>query len=272
MRKIEDDDKLGARMNSLRTVGGLIASTALAMPICAETATVAVAANFLAPLETLAELFEAETGHELVLVSGATGQLYAQIVNGAPFDVLLSADSETPTRLVDEGRADASTQFTYALGKLVLFTRAVDKFAPLDLEVLERNDFRWLAIANPELAPYGLAARQTLESLALWEPLQSRIVRGQSIAQTFAMAETSNAELAFVALSQAVAYRGVAAHFAVPSELYAPLRQDAVLLTRAADNGAARAFVNWLKGHLAAEVIAGFGYDLAEHGAGGHAD
>jgi molybdate transport system substrate-binding protein len=168
--------------------------------------------------------------------------------------------------------ADSSTQFTYAIGKLVLWTRAVDKFAPLDLDALRRNDFRWLAIANPELAPYGLAAQQTLESLALWEPLKNRIVRGQSIAQTFAMAETSNADLAFVALSQALAYQGAAAHFVVPAELHAPLRQDAVLLTRAADNGAARALVNWLKGHLAADVIAGFGYDVAEHETAGHAN
>jgi molybdate transport system substrate-binding protein len=259
-------------MRSVAIVGGLIASTALVTQAGAETATVAAAANFLAPLETLEDLFEDETGHELVLVSASTGQLYSQIVNAAPFDVLLAADEDTVARLVSEGRADASTRFTYATGKLVLWTRAVDKFMPLDLETLRREDFRWLAIANPELAPYGLAAQQTLESLALWQPLQSRIVRGQSIAQTFAMAETANADLAFVALSQAVAYQGPAAYFLVPAELHAPLRQDAVLLTRAADNGAARAFVNWLKGHLAAEVIAGFGYDVAEHGGAGHAN
>jgi molybdate transport system substrate-binding protein len=239
--------------------------------LVAETATIAVAANFLAPLETLEDLFEGETGHELVLVAASTGQLYSQIANGAPFDVLLSADEATVTRLIDEGRGDASTRFTYATGKLVLWTRAVDRFSPLDLEVLRRSDFRWLAIANPELAPYGLAAQQTLESLGLWQPLQSRIVRGQNIAQTFAMAETANAELALVALSQALAYDGRAAHVPVPAELYAPLHQDAVLLTRAADNGAARAFVNWLDGHLAADVIAGFGYDVDEH-RGDHPD
>jgi molybdate transport system substrate-binding protein len=251
----------------------LLAAAALlacAAPVRAETATIAVAANFLAPLETLATLFEHETGHELVLVSGSTGQLYAQIVNGAPFDVLLSADEEHASRLVADGRADATTQFTYAIGRLVLFTRARAKFAPLDLKTLGRADFRWLAIANPELAPYGLAAQQTLTALRLWEPLQPRIVRGQSVAQTFAMAETGNAELAFVALSQALAYEGDAAYFEIAPELHAPLRQDAVLLTRAEDNAAARAFVAWLRGHLAAEVIAGFGYGVEEQ-PGGHA-
>jgi len=244
-------------------LGLAVAAVVLTGRAPAETATVAVAANFLAPAATLQPLFESETGQELVLVAGSTGQLYAQIVNGAPFDVLLSADAEHPTRLVTEGRGDASTQFTYAIGKLVLWTRDPATFAPLGLTTLERTDFRWLAIANPELAPYGLAAQQTLTALELWQPLESRLVRGQSIAQTFAMAETGSAELAFVALSQALAYQGAAAYFAIPAELHEPLRQDAVLLTRAGDNGAARAFVNWLRGAAAREVIAGFGYDNA---------
>lgn len=231
-----------------------------ALPVRGETATVAVAANFLAPLEKLQTLFEEETGHELVLISGSTGQLYAQIRNGAPFDVFLSADSEHPTRLVAEGLGDPSTQHTYAIGKLALWTHDPQKFATLDLTTLKRTDFRWLAIANPELAPYGLAAEQTLRALSLWEPLQPRLVRGQSIAQTFAMAETRNAELAFVALSQALTYQGIASYFEIPLQLHEPLRQDAVLLERAGDNGAARAFVDWLRGPAAAEVIGSFGY------------
>ncbi|HEY9183513.1 MAG TPA: molybdate ABC transporter substrate-binding protein [Gammaproteobacteria bacterium] len=234
-----------------------------ALPLKAETATVAVAANFFAPLEQLQTMFEEETGHELVLTSGSTGQLYAQIVNGAPFDVFLSADSEHPTRLVAEGLGDPSTQHTYAIGKLALWTHDPEKFDPLDLTTLKRTDFRWLAVANPELAPYGIAAEQTLKALSLWEPLQPRLVRGQSIAQTFAMAEIGNAELALVALSQALVYQGVARYFEVPAELYEPLRQDAVLLNRAGDNGAARAFVAWLRGPRAGEIIAGFGYGTA---------
>ena len=144
--------------------------------------------------------------HRLVITSGSTGQLYAQITNGAPFDVLLSADREHVDMLLAAGLGDGEQHFTYAIGKLALWTRDVEKFEPLALTALSRSDYRWLAIANPELAPYGLAAEQTLRKLGLWEALQIRIVRGQSIAQTFAMAETRNADLAFVALSQVVAY------------------------------------------------------------------
>jgi molybdate transport system substrate-binding protein len=242
-------------------LSALIVLVIPAHPLRAETATVAVAANFLAPLEELKTLFEAETGHEIVISSGSTGQLYAQVTNSAPFDVFLSADSEHATRLAAEGLGDEATQFTYAVGKLALWTHAPAKFEPIGLATLRRTDFRWLAIANPELAPYGLAAEQTLRYLGLWEPLQDRLVRGQSIAQTFAMAETGNAELAFVALSQAVSYQGIAGYFEVPSELYDPLRQDAILLRRGADNAAAQAFVEWLRGPRAAAVIAEFGYE-----------
>lgn len=239
----------------------MLASVAFAAPLHAESATIAAAANFLAPLEALEPLFEEATGHELTLVAGSTGQLYAQIVNGAPFDVLLSADAEHAARLVGDGLAERSTRFTYAVGRLALWTRDAERFAPLGLDTLRRSDYRWLAIASPELAPYGLAAQQTLTALGVWDSLQPRIVRGQSIAQTFAMAATRNAALALVALSQAKAYQGVAVYFEIPSELHAPLRQDAVLLTRARDNEAARAFVEWLRNTpRAAEVIASYGY------------
>lgn len=245
-----------------RVALGLAATTLLAGAgrALAESATIAVAANFLAPLEALEPLFEEATGHELVLVAGSTGQLYAQIVNAAPFDVLLSADAEHVERLVADGLAEAPTRSTYAVGRLALWTRDGERFAPLGVETLRRSDYRWLAIANPELAPYGLAAQQTLTKLGLWDSLKARIVRGQSIAQTFAMAETRNADLALVAFSQALSYQGVADYFEIPSELHAPLRQDAVLLTRARDNAAARAFVEWLRSPPAAEVIASFGY------------
>ena len=249
--------------NIRRALGvGLAATTLLlgAGRVLADSATIAVAANFLAPLEALMPLFEEATGHELVLVAGSTAQLYAQIVNGAPFDVLLSADAEHVDRLVAEHLAERPTRVTYAVGRLALWTRDTERFAPLGVDTLRRSDFRWLAIANPKLAPYGLAAQQTLTALGVWESLQTRLVQGQSVAQTFAMAETRNADLALVALSQAMTYQGVAAYFEIPSELHAPLRQDAVLLTRARDNAAARAFVEWLHGARAAEVIASFGY------------
>jgi molybdate transport system substrate-binding protein len=250
---------MGARLRSWLGAAALVALTA-ARPAAADSATIAVAANFLAPLQTLEKAFEQTGRHELVVVSGSTGQLYAQITNGAPFDVLLAADQATVTRLVAEHLADDATRFTYAVGTLALFTRASAKFAPLTLDSLRRTDFRWLAIANPELAPYGLAARQTLETLGLWETLQPRLVRGQSIAQTFALAETRNADLAFVALSQVVGYREPATYVTVPEQLHAPLRQDAVTLRHGHDNVAAHAFLTFLRGAAAAQTIAAFGY------------
>ncbi len=226
----------------------------------AGSATVAVAANFLAPLEALQRAFEKDGAHKLSLVSASTGQLYAQITNGAPFDVLLSADQETVAKLVADGRGDGSTRFTYALGTLVLFTRDPAKFAPLGLDTLRRRDFRWLAIANPELAPYGLAAQQTLQALGLWDTIQPRLVRGQSIAQTFAQAETRNADLAFVAMSQAVAYGDPTAYFPVPEQMHAPLRQDAVLLAHGRENAAARELLKFLQTTEATKMMTEFGY------------
>ena len=238
----------------------VLLASSVAAPAHADTATIAVAANFAAPAEALQRVFEQQTPHRLAFTSGSTGQLYAQITHGAPFDALLSADAEHVDQLVAAGLADASLRFTYAVGKLALFSRATSKFAPLDLKSLARVDYRWLAIANPELAPYGLAAEQALRKLGLWDSLQTRIVRGESIAQTFAMAETRNADLALVALSQVVAYRGEAASFEIPAELYAPIRQDAVLLKRASGNAAARGFLVFLRGADALRVIQSFGY------------
>lgn len=243
----------------LRTVAAVAAVAQLRIA-AADQATVAVAANFLTPLEALQHAFESGGEHTLALVPGSTGQLYAQITNGAPFDVLLSADQETVAKLVTAGLGDGRTRFTYAVGALALFTRDTAKFAPLTLEALRRQDFRWLAIANPAVAPYGLAAQQSLQALGLWDALQPRLVRGQSIAQTFALAETRNADLALVALSQAMAYREPAAYVTVPEELHAPLRQDAVLLKHGDANAAAHAFLAFLRGATAAGTMAGFGY------------
>jgi molybdate transport system substrate-binding protein len=226
----------------------------------ADTATVAVAANFTAPLEALQAVFENSSEHRLVVASGSTGQLYAQITNGAPFDVLLAADQEHPEMLAAAGFASDTQRFTYAIGKLALFTRDTATFAPLGLDTLRRTDYRWLAIANPQLAPYGLAAQQALEALDLWSALQVRMVRGQSIAQTFAMAETRNAELALIALSQAIAYGGTAASFEIPARLYAPIRQDAILLNRAAANAAALEFLQFLRSAAAVRLIEQYGY------------
>jgi molybdate transport system substrate-binding protein len=231
-----------------------------AQPALTESATVAVAANFVPTLEELQQLFERAGEHRLTIVSGSTGQLYAQVANGAPFDVFLSADREHAQMLAAAGLADGSTRFTYAIGKLALFTRDAEKFRPLDVDTLRRGDFRWLAIGNPAVAPYGEAAQQTLTTLGLWETLQPRIVRGENIAQTFAMAETRNADLAFVALSQVIAYREPAAHFEVPAELHEPIRQDAILLARGSSNRAARELLEFLRTADAARTIERFGY------------
>lgn len=245
-----------------------VAAALGAARVGAESATVAVAANFVPPLEELEKAFERRGEHELTIVSGSTGQLYTQVVNGAPFDVFLSADGEHVDMLVRAKLADGATRFTYAIGKLALFTRNTDKLAPLTLDTLRRTDYRWLAIGNPELAPYGLAAQQALTKLGLWDALQPRIVRGENIAQTFTMAETRNADLAFVSLSQAIAYTGAASRFVVPAELYDPIRQDAVLLARGSGNAAARAFLAFLAGAEAVAVIERFGYAApgAAHG------
>lgn len=254
----------------MRKLAGLLQAHALSAALFvafgahAESATIAVAANFTVPAEALQKLFEQSGEHRLAITSGSTGQLYAQITNGAPFDVLLSADREHVAMLIGAGLADGALHFTYAIGKIALWTRDVEKFKPLDLTALSRSDYRWLAIANPKLAPYGLAAEQTLRRLDLWEALQNRIVRGESIAQTFAMAETRNADLAFVALSQVIAYRQPAAHFEVPADLYEPILQDAVLLERGAGNAAARAFLSFLKTPDATRVIEQFGYGISE--------
>ena len=254
-----------ARINFAGVALAFVAALALSsgsLTAHADDATIAVAANFAAPAEALQKLFEQRTPHHLKFTSGSTGQLYAQIANGAPLDALLSADREHVDQLISAGLADSSLRFTYAVGKLALWTRDTDKFKPLDLKSLERGDYRWLAIANPELAPYGLAAEQALRMLGLWDSLQSRIVRGESIAQTFALAETRNADLAFVALSQVIAYKdqNAAASFEVPQELYAPIDQDAALLKRASANAAARGFLQFLREPDALRVIQGFGY------------
>lgn len=228
----------------------------------AESVTVAVAANFVTPLEALEVEFEAATPHDLTIVAASTGQLYAQIVNGAPFDVLLAGDVERPRLLAEQGAGDPGSRFTYAIGRLALWTRAPALREGLSLETLGRDDFRWLAIANPEVAPYGLAAQQTLESLGLWEALQPRLVRGQNIGQAFVMAESGNAELGLVALSQALAHDGPSAYVTVPPERYAPVRQDAIVLERARGNAAAAAFVEFLRAPAAKAVIERFGYDV----------
>lgn len=222
----------------------------------AGSAKVAVAANFTDAAKEIAASFKKATGHDLVLSFGASGTFAAQIEQDAPFDVLLSADDERPKKLADEKLALADTRFTYAVGKLALWSR--DAQRPLDEAALKSNAFTKLAIANPSAAPYGAAAIETLKALKIYDAVRPKIVTGNSIAQTFQFVETGNAELGFVALSQVIDKGG--ARWLVPQDLYTPIRQDAVLLNPGASNEAARAFLAYLKTPEAGAVIAKFGY------------
>jgi len=228
----------------------------------ADEALVAVAANFAEAIEQLAPKFEAATGHRIVATTGSTGKLYAQIKEGAPFHVLLSADAKTPTKLAEEGAGDGSSQFTYAIGKLALWSSDKNLIGSDGTQALKAGSFQHIAIANPDLAPYGVAAQQTLEALGLWEVLQPRIVMGENIGQTHSMVATGNAELGFVALSAVKSPTKPAqgSLWVVPAELYAPIRQDAILTNAGKDNAAAKAFLDYLKSDEAHAVIESFGY------------
>ncbi|WP_346380314.1 molybdate ABC transporter substrate-binding protein [Acidithiobacillus sp.] len=224
---------------------------------------VAVAANFAAPMKKIAAEFERATGDKAVLSLGSTGNFYAQIKNGAPYQVFLSADAATPRKLEREGLAVAGTGFTYAIGKLVLWS-AQPGFIDAGGEVLKKENFRHLAVANPQLAPYGAAALETLRKLGLLATLTPKLVQGQNIAQTYQFVASGNAQLGFVALSQA--YEGgklkSGSAWIVPADLYHPIRQDAVLLKPGAANPAARALMRFLKGAQARAVIQDYGYGL----------
>lgn len=222
---------------------------------------VAAAANFTAPMQAIATEFEKDTGHRAVVAFGATGKFYAQIKHGAPFEVILAADDTTPAKLEAEGDALAGTRFTYAIGKLVLWS-AKEGYVDDKGEVL-RRDFRHLAIANPKTAPYGAAAMQTLAKLGLADRLRGRLVQGENIAQTHQFAATGNAELGFVALSQVYKDGRITKGSAwiVPADMHEPIRQDALILARGRDNPAAKALLDYLKGPKATAIIRSYGYE-----------
>ncbi|MEE4463440.1 molybdate ABC transporter substrate-binding protein [Azotobacter chroococcum] len=224
---------------------------------------IAVAANFTAPIKEIAAEFEKDTGHKVIASLGPTGGFYTQIHNGAPFEVFLSADDATPERLEKEGATVAGSRFTYAIGKLVLWS-AKPGYVDGKGEVLKKNAFKHLAIANPKTAPYGAAATQVLAKLGLGEAVKPKLVEGANIAQAHQFVATGNAELGFVALSQ-VSKDGKLTEgsgWTVPAELHDPIRQDAVILAKGKDNPAAQALVDYLKGPKAAKVIKAYGYDL----------
>lgn len=230
-------------------------------PLAAE-ALVAVATNFIEMMETLAPRFTAASGHRLRLSSGSTGKLYAQIKNGAPYDVLMAADQLRPELLEASPQGVAGSRFTYAIGRLTLWSAETGRIGLDGPAALKPDSFRHLAIANPKLAPYGLAAQETLAALGLWDRLQGRIVQGENIGQVHSMVATGNAELGFVALSAVMSRRNAVrgSRWDVPPHLHQPIRQDALLLAHGANNGAARAFLGYLKSAEARKIIASFGY------------
>lgn len=229
-----------------------------------EEALVAVAANFTEVMEQLEEDFESASAHELNVVVGSTGKLYAQIGHGAPFDVFLAADQRRPKLLEEEGLAVAGSRFTYAAGRLTLWSPEPDRIGDDGAATLREGAFRLLAIANPDLAPYGAAARQTLESLGLRASLEDKIVMGETIGQAHALVASGNVELGFVALSYVLSPRNKTpgSRWDVPARLHSPILQDAVLVSRAAGNPAARGFLDFLKSEEAKAVIESFGYGV----------
>ncbi len=228
-----------------------------------EEVQVAVAANFTAPMQKIAAEFEKATGHKVQLVFGATGKFYAQIKNGAPFDVLLAADDETPTRLVKEGNAVAGSQMTYAIGKLVLWS---NKPGLVDDQgaVLKKAGITHVAYCNPKLAPYGAAAVETMKALGLFETLKPKLVEGENITQAYQFVVSGNAEIGFVALSQVYKDGKIAegSAWVVPANLYSAIRQDAVVLDHGRGRAAPAELVKYLKSDQAKAVILSYGYTI----------
>ena len=230
--------------------------------VLAAEATVAVATNFLVPLRALAVEFASRTGHSLRISSGSTGQLFAQITNGAPYDVFLSADAARPQRLEEAGATLPGTRRTYALGRIVLWSAYPGRVDAGGAEALGTLGEGKIAIANPEVAPYGVASQETLERLGFWEPVQDRLVRGINVAQVFQFIGTRNAAMGFIAMSQLSGRPkgGEGSIWIVPGDLHEPIRQDMVLLSRAEGNEAAFAFLDYLAGPDVLARIEAFGY------------
>lgn len=229
----------------------------------ADELNVAVAANFTKPMQQIAAEFKKDTGHSVLLSFGSTGKLYTQIKNGGPFAVFLAADEKTPARLEKEGDTVPGSRFTYAIGKLALWSAKAD-FVDGKGAVLKTGQFEHLAIANPKTAPYGAAAVEALTHLSLLKTLSDKLVTGENIAQAYQFVFTGNAELGFVALSQITENGRLSSGSAwiVPAGLYAPIRQDAVILSHGQNQPAASALIEYLKSAKAADIIKSFGYDL----------
>lgn len=251
-------------MKPIRLIPLLLASLiGASFGVHADEVSVAVAANFTEPIQKIAAQFEKDTGHKVAASFGSTGKFYAQIKNGAPFEVLLTADEETPAKLIKENAAVAGSQFTYAIGKLVLWS-AKPAIVDATGDVLKNGGFDHLALANPKLAPYGAAAVEVMKTLGVYEALQPKTVTGESIAQAQQFIRTGNALLGFVALSQVLRDGKIeGSAWIVPAKLYSPIRQDAVILEKGKGKPAAEALMKYLKSDKARAVIKSFGYELS---------
>jgi len=234
----------------------------LSPSVWADEVRIAVASNFAAPMENLAKLFQKESGHTLKLEVAASGKLYAQIKGGAAFDVFLSADEALPRQLMQDGLAVIGSRFVYARGRLVLWSVRHD-FVDEKGAMLRKRNYSSLAIANPWFSPYGVAAKDTLGKLTMWNSIQEKLTKGENVIQTYQLAATEDADLAFISLSQVMQNGKVTSGswWIVPTKLHKPLRQNAVLLSGAKDNKAAKAFLVFLKSEKARKVMRGFGYE-----------
>ena len=232
--------------------------------IAADEIKVAVASNFYPAMKEIVLQYElkqpqSSINHKIILISGSSGKHYAQILNGAPFDIFFSADKARPILLEKKGISETGSRFTYALGRLVLWS-SFDGFIERD-ERLYNNDLRFLAIANPKIAPYGLAAREVLISMNLWEDLQSKLVRGENIAQTFQFVNSGNAKLGFISYSQLMnpSYPVAGSFWEVPQTLYTPIEQQVVLLKK---SSLAKDFLSFIESDESLNIISKYGYDL----------
>lgn len=227
----------------------------------ADTVHVAVASNFASALEAISKSFETKTGHQVVISSGATGKFYAQIKSGAPFEVFLSADTTTPQKLEEEGYVVRDSRFTYAIGRLVLWS-SQPHYVDREGAVLKVGHFAHLSMANPKTAPYGLAALEILKKQGLEATLAPKLVQGENIAQAHQFVVSGNAQLGFVALSQVYKDGQLTSGSAwfIPDDAYSPIRQDAALLQKGNQNSAARALLIYLKSPEAIEIMTSLGY------------
>lgn len=238
-------------------VSSIAALCCISNAVLADEATVAVANNFFGPIKQLVQDFTSDSDHTIQISTGSTGQLYAQITNGAPFDLFFAADAERPQKLVADGLA--SNEFTYAKGALVLWSETPDVDVKKQLSDL---DFKFIALANPKLAPYGLAAQQSLEKLALYDKVANKMVLGKGLNPTYQYIVTGNAQLGFVAKSQVFADNRfkTGSYWEVPSDYYEEIKQDMVTLNLGKDNLAASAFVDYLQTERAKTIITSYGY------------